>query len=472
MKCKDIVSLACANLFRRKFRTFMTVLGVIIGTTSIVTMMSLGYGMQRQMISSFTDSTELRQVTVNLKMDGGPADKNDKKLTKEVVEHFRGMDGVELVIPRYSVSVELHFGKYQANTQLYGLDDAGFDFYKFKYYGGHPLERGAVKPAILMGVGVPKTFSAPVRKGNSTYYSSDGEGLPPDINPLTSSCRVKIYNYEAMSGDSSKNPPPEVYQNPRFSSLEIASLVSQKQLSVQDLEAPYVMDPVANSCYMHMDDLLPFLRRYFKGYAIPHEKATRKFKPAGDIWFDDIILLAKDIESAEKLTKAINDEGEYQAYSLIEMMKTVQNSFRIVQLVLGAIGAVSLIVAAIGIANTMMMSIYERTKEIGIFKVLGCSLGNIRNLIISESAGIGFLGGFVGLIFSYALSKLINTLTQNSSLFGGGPPGGTESLGISYIPPLLGLAAFLFAGLIGVMSGLLPAIRAMKLSPLQAIRNE
>ena len=81
----------------------------------------------------------------------------------------------------------------------------------------------------------------------------------------------------------------------------------------------------------------------------------------------------------------------------------MQEQSRNIQLVLGGIGAVSLFVAAIGIANTMMMSIYERTKEIGIIKVLGCALQNIREMFLMEAGFIGFLGGVIGVVLSYII---------------------------------------------------------------------
>ena len=136
-----------------------------------------------------------------------------------------------------------------------------------------------------------------------------------------------------------------------------------------------------------------------------------------------------------------------------------------VQAVLGGIGAVSLLVAAIGIANTMMMSIYERTKEIGVMKVIGCSLKNIRQMFLLEAAFIGFVGGVIGNILSFLMSFVINFLTGNGSAVG-------LDGNISYIPLWLVLVSLAFAVLVGMTAGYFPALRAMRLSPLAAIRNE
>jgi ABC-type antimicrobial peptide transport system permease subunit len=145
-------------------------------------------------------------------------------------------------------------------------------------------------------------------------------------------------------------------------------------------------------------------------------------------------------------------------------MQQTEEQMKMIQLVLGGIGAVSLFVAAIGIANTMMMSIYERTKEIGVIKVLGCDLRNIRSMFLMEAGFIGFIGGVVGLILSEMISLIINHLVAGLAE--------EYATGISYIPLWLMLLSLVFAVLVGMAAGFFPALRAMKLSPLAAIRNE
>ena len=115
----------------------------------------------------------------------------------------------------------------------------------------------------------------------------------------------------------------------------------------------------------------------------------------------------------------------------------------------------------------MMMSIYERTKEIGVLKVLGCALGDIRTMFLMEAGFIGFMGGVLGLGLSYSVSAAINKFLGASL---SGMTGGSGA--ISRIPLWLSGSAVVFAVLIGMLAGLFPALRAMKLSPLAAIRNE
>ena len=117
------------------------------------------------------------------------------------------------------------------------------------------------------------------------------------------------------------------------------------------------------------------------------------------------------------------------------------------------------------IANTMMMSIYERTKEIGVMKVIGCSLGNIRQMFLLEAAFIGLGGGVIGNVLSFLMSAAINALVKGKEM-------GMTTGQISYIPLWLVLVSLGFAMLVGTAAGYFPARRAMKLSPLAAIRNE
>ena len=132
-----------------------------------------------------------------------------------------------------------------------------------------------------------------------------------------------------------------------------------------------------------------------------------------------------------------------------------------------------MLVAAIGIANTMVMSIYERTKEIGVMKVIGASLKDIKRLFLFESALIGVTGGVFGVGLSYLISFLMNTFGAEFIQLGMmmGPGGGGEAR-ISIIPIWLALAALAFSAFIGVVSGYFPARRAMNLSALEAIRSE
>ena len=174
--------------------------------------------------------------------------------------------------------------------------------------------------------------------------------------------------------------------------------------------------------------------------------------------YSQVIVKCDEIDNVLEIKKKIEDMG-FGASCIQEWLEQSEQQIKQTQYLLGAIGRVSLLVAAIGIMNTMMMSIYERTKEIGIIKVLGCRMSNIAALFLTEAAYIGFFGGALGLSLSYGLIVALNNFLVDSGFR-------------SVIPAYLAVGALVFSVVVALISGLYPALRAMKLSPLAAIRNE
>lgn len=177
-----------------------------------------------------------------------------------------------------------------------------------------------------------------------------------------------------------------------------------------------------------------------------------------------------DINDTERLCKELKDLG-YQTSSPIDWLASLKETANMIQGILGGIGGISLFVAALSITNTMIMSIYERTREIGVMKVIGANLKDIRRLFLMEAGLIGFIGGVIGVLLSLLLSFLMNTVLRDIisiALSSFGAYGTT----ISIIPLWLVAAAVVFATAIGVFAGYSPAKRAMNLSALESLRNE
>ena len=185
--------------------------------------------------------------------------------------------------------------------------------------------------------------------------------------------------------------------------------------------------------------------------------------------YEFIWVRTADVNATKTIANELRERG-YQAYSMADALEGIEQTSKTMQAILGGIGGITLLVAALGIINTMIMSIYERTREIGIMKVIGASFLDIRMLFLTEAGLIGFLGGLFGLIFSYSISKLINHLSAD--FINQGMAAGDVAYSISLIPPWLALFALGFSVLIGVIAGVYPANRAVKLSPIKAIRNE
>ena len=195
--------------------------------------------------------------------------------------------------------------------------------------------------------------------------------------------------------------------------------------------------------------------------------------------YEQVYVKVDDLSYVTDVENAIHELGFSNTYSMNQQREEMQKQVMKSQMIFGGIAAVSLLVAAINIINTMTMAIYERTREIGVMKVLGCELGNIRTMFLLESSTIGFIGGLIGLIISLIASFVLNHLSvlgqgfDLSGIMGGGYyMGGDGSAAISIIPPWLMLAALVFATLVGLVAGILPANKAVKISALEAIRHD
>ena len=445
MKFVDLLAMSLKNLSRRKLRTALTVLGVVIGTASIVVMVSLGIGLSelnRELISSYGSLTE---ITVNNPYNGDST-KDPLYLTDDVVKQMEKLPYVTGVYPMLQVDVLMQQGKYTSNVTLNGVP--------YEYLKKIPLGQGTLSYSsdhelkLIYGNAIIQWFTD--AKGNNTYWET---GELPNVDfmgkPMFVIFDTDTY-YQSQNGGEDAPKPPKKYL------LKADGVVEG---GVDDYNS------YAYNVYTRLDLLETQLKRIFKKKAIPGQPTTKKGKPYRYFIYNSCSVNVDDIEHVGEVQKKLTDMG-FQASSNADWMKQSEQQSNMIQAVLGGIGAVSLFVAAIGIANTMMMSIYERTKEIGIIKVLGCDMKVIRNMFLLESGFIGFMGGIVGLIFSAGISFAINHFLQIGQTMTG------MSGNISRIPLWLAAASVGFAVLIGMAAGFFPALRAMKLSPLAAIRNE
>ena len=445
MKFVDLLAMSLKNLSRRKLRTALTVLGVVIGTASIVVMVSLGIGLSelnRELISSYGSLTE---ITVNNPYNGDST-KDPLYLTDDVVKQMEKLPYVTGVYPMLQVDVLMQQGKYTSNVTLNGVP--------YEYLKKIPLGQGTLSNSsdhelkLIYGNAIIQWFTD--AKGNNTYWET---GELPNVDfmgkPMFVIFDTDTY-YQSQNGGEDAPKPPKKYL------LKADGVVEG---GVDDYNS------YAYNVYTRLDLLETQLKRIFKKKAIPGQPTTKKGKPYRYFIYNSCSVDVDDIEHVGEVQKKLTDMG-FQASSNADWMKQSEQQSNMIQAVLGGIGAVSLFVAAIGIANTMMMSIYERTKEIGIIKVLGCDMKVIRNMFLLESGFIGFMGGIVGLIFSAGISFAINHFLQIGQTMTG------MSGNISRIPLWLAAASVGFAVLMGMAAGFFPALRAMKLSPLAAIRNE
>ena len=419
----DLISMAAKNLMRRKSRTFLTMLGVLIGTTSIVVMVSLGIGLQESQEAMYAQWGSMNEITVSQSYQGYSSSEEEKEvivaLNDEALEYFQSLDGVTAVIPMVRISANsATYGKQQGWLEIYGMNPDDMAVKNMEVAHGRLLQatdRNAVVIGCMVGDG---------------FYDPDGGS-----------------NW--VEGETYEEYQARVYE-------KTAGMLDKKIQVVGIM--PMENNNYSYSAYAPLD----VVQKIQKQMMTSEERKQKKRNV-----YNQITLVTADVTYTKEICQTLRDSG-YNVYSIAESLEGVEDSMQVFQLALGGIGAITLLVAAIGIINTMTMSIYERTKEIAIMKVIGATFTDIRLLFLTEAGMIGLFGGLMGLIFSYTLSFVINQLSGD---FMGNYMGTGEALHLSVIPWWLALFAIGFSIMIGLLAGVYPANRAVKLSPIEAMRS-
>ncbi|HHT98000.1 MAG TPA: ABC transporter permease [Clostridiales bacterium] len=442
MKISDLMKMGIKNLSRRKARTLLTVIGVVIGTISIVVMISIGIGMNKNFTSQVMEQGSLTTITVTTyadlpSEDGEYGGWKEQKLTDELVEMIKQMENVRAVTPVLQKYIILYSGKYESGVSVTAMDSTLYNEFEFP-----PLEFGdmtlnEMKDNIIFGSDSIYEF----------YYWGGGAGKSKDVD--ISKDKISIGFGDFMTEQGKK-----VFKQP----LNNVS----KLMHTDNWEYDY-------NAFMDIEYFKMLYLKYAKTLKIEdRKKAISSLEK-----YDQIKINVNSVSNVTKVQEQIKELG-YQSSSLAMYLKPMQEASKMLQMVLGSVGAVAMLVSAISIANTMIMSIYERTKEIGIMKVLGCVIKDIKKLFLFEAAMIGFLGGIVGITLSYLASWLINKFGAPlfQALLSGSNMYDMGSTKFSVIPIWLPLLAAGFAMVVGVVSGYYPAKRATKISAIEAMKTE
>lgn len=412
----------------------MTILGVIIGTSSVVVMVSIGIGMNQTFHDQIEQMGSLQIINVSagsdyIYSDSGTRQKNNKKaeLNSKAIQDFMKIDGVETATPVENKYLTLICGRYTAGVTVYGVDPKAMPYLGYSVQEGGALFDETSGDVILVGQNILTDFRNP-----KMNWQMQMSMEPPQLNLMEEKVSITS-DHSYGTKDANKAIKP----------------VNVKVVGILDGDGE-----TSYNVYMPLSLMEKVKKAEQKGQTDADKDRNNQQKKGV---YNQALVKAKETKQVTSILNQIKDMG-FEAYSLTEYLESTQKTSRMMQIVLGAIGAVSLFVAAIGITNTMIMSIYERTREIGIMKVIGASLGDIRRLFLTEAAFIGFSGGLIGLLLSELISLIINVAAGD--MFS------------SSIPLWLALASIVFATMVGLLAGYFPARRAMNLSALSAIKTE
>jgi len=435
MRFRDLAFLVVSNLRRMKLRLALTSLGVVIGTSAIVLMVSLGIGLQDNLTASLGDLGAATHIQIMPGGSMGPGmTEGGGELDEKAIERFAAIEHVEAVMPTLYVGTlqDIKYKRYVTYPPVMGAPMDAFEAF------GYELESGRLPRTdgeVLLGAQV------------STSFMTGGDGMGGGTpSRMKLDLQGKRLDATLMEWPSEQ----ELAENP------MAEGTARKaRLTVVGILKPTDMQ-TDQSMFVTLDAALDM-----------NNVDRRRMS------YESLTVKVDATKNVTPVEKTITDMG-YFTFSSQSMLEELNTVFLIIQGVLGALGAISMLVAALGITNTMTMSIYERTREIGIMKAVGASKRQVKRVFLGEAAIIGVLGGLGGLTFSWAGASLANLFVQSMIAANAGSTGGAmpETSAFFQIPVWLALFAIAFATGIGLLAGVLPAVRAANLDPLTALRHE
>ena len=452
-----MIGMSLSNLFKRKVRTLLTVAGVIIGTCAIVVMVSFGIGINESMNTMMEGMGDLTIVQIN-NYNQTP---ESTPLDDDMIAKIEAIPHVVAVTPVYTLdwnAVAITSGKYAYQGQIYGVNMKSLaDF-------GYTVQEGSLpgddfeENMILFGWSALYNFYNTKKTSNNMIFAQpDATGTIPDpyVDPMKDELELVINEMQGNLDEGTSTTTASKKQKP----------IELKCIGVMGDDWSR-NPPPGYAVFMDVS----FAKKLQEQYNKINDVDTTNTKSS----YDNVSVKAESVEYVAEVEEAIQALGFADTYSMESIRKPLEQQMSTIQMILGGLGAISLLVAALGITNTMIMSIYERTREIGVMKVLGCVVGNIRTMFLVEAGTIGFMGGILGLAFSYGISFAINSFAAagNSISLGGIVGVGVTGSNVSIIPVWLAFGALVFATMIGLISGFYPANRAVKISALTAIKQE
>jgi len=452
MRFLDAVEFSLVGLRKRRLRTFLTASGVMIGIGALVSMISFGKGMQKNVTAAFKASDLFNTLMV---MSGGPAapatdpdrpgrarqaaGRSDAVLDDAAVAEISRIPGVRTAYP------DVNF------PALVG------------YEGEEEFRLVQVVPAAV-------ATSSAVRVGwGRAYTSDDEEGVVVSRSLVR---RLGMGEPAATVGKALRITSVSIDFG-GLASLDLSMLLSGKGFPVtrEVYEFPIVgvtetvafgggPGPIQN------DVLIPpgTARRIKK---LPVTSIWDLFRLRdGRLGYSTVSVKIGSLRDLERVKSKVHEMG-FTTFALADQFEEITKAFNFMDMILAAVGMIAIVVAALGIVNTMVMSILERFREIGVMKAVGAEDGDIKRIFFFESGTIGLLGGAAGCVLGWAVSLVINRVV-NLYLARQGMP----YVHYFAFPAWVFLGAVAFSLLVSLVSGIYPARRAARVDPVVALRHD
>jgi ABC-type lipoprotein release transport system permease subunit len=487
MSLYDILRLSVRNLREAKLRATLTTMGVIVGVAVIVTMVSFGLGLQRNTVARFKALDLFNEIRVfgrslssladavaaggrgggggeDGQRQGGRGPQPEKTpkrvLDDAAVAEIAQIPGVAYVEPIVSFPVYLRSNG-KVIRQAVGGANAPNASSRFQAFAAGAMlaapdadeivvseawtkDFGYEKPADAIGKTVD--FLAPAKKKTDEEADSNFFGIPleddAEDEDAADALVARSFSIVGVIAKDAKNNSGGGFRGLSNNADAFIPLPAARQWAQEHRNplSEVALELARGSGALDKDQL--------EGY----DSATVRVS-------DPIVLT--DVRN-------VLTERGFESFSIVDQLEQLRTVFLIINSALGLLGGISLLVASFGIANTMIMSILERTREIGIMKAIGAEDREIKLIFFVEAAVIGLAGGILGVLAAWGIDAVANRLAYRFIL----KPQGASYVDFFAIPVYLWLGAILFAVLVSILAALYPAARAARIDPVKALRHD
>lgn len=446
MRLKDQFRFVRQNMKKNKARVFMTILATAMGCAFLIVLASIGFGLQKTVV----DDAMEQQIVTEIDVFGYTGDDGDyRELTIDDIDYLESVDDVKSVTRR---------------NQLYQMPTFTVDDYQ-----------GEANAVVA-------DFPSEMKSGLEV---AEGK-LPEEPNEVVVGYQfMEQLADKSVEDDDIYDDNGEVKSEYQYEGKVIGKNVDMIVEKVEDGEGKKHTLPVTivgileeptkeweqdQDVYISQDVLLEVEDFTGTKRGDPDLENAQDVSNEDADTFDEVTVYAKNVEAVKGISEEL-EENNYATYSIVSEMKQINTLFTIAKTGLILVGTIAIIIASIGIYNTMTMAVTERAPDIGIMKAIGANPKTIKKIFLLESTFIGLMGAAIGTIIAYVISFLVN-LGLPVILEMAFEEEFPEGLQFSSIPLILVVIAVGICLVVTILSGNRPAKRATKIDVLQAMRRE
>jgi ABC-type antimicrobial peptide transport system permease subunit len=462
MRFSDIILLALNNLRRNTMRTILTTLGVAVGIGSLAAMMSFGQGISGSVAQSiesndiFTGMTissrEIVTYTSGSKRDIFAGDKRVTPLDDSALNCMKAWQEVAIVFPEVLKPATINLAGRSTTTNLKAVPVEMANFSPFDKISHGRFFSKVDEPKVLISKSLLEQMRIFIEGDNINPELIDGAVVLPEDSIIGAELEIvtKVFDPDKIRLVSTKGSDLPIKNE--YSSLKIVGIVENSSFAAGMFSGGVFLPSGAIDFIPCIDirniyDIIDGVDGKYGKYNTVH-------------------LRVNDHKELKVVKNRLEDMG-FKVFSIGDKLDDIEKLFFMLDTILAAIGTIAMLVSALGIVNTLMMSIYERRKEIGIMKSLGGTQIQIRLIFYCEAMIIGLLGGIFGvlggILASQAASKVANSQV-----------GGLIGCDIEYFEFswALVLLAVGFSVVVSLAASVYPANKASRIDPLDALRRE